>query len=158
MVSRFLPSRADNTYRGYKIGLWIFGLVVLFRLAIALGTIFNGHNAASSADGIPLSTFGPGGAQAVVTEYAMWGLAHVVISIVCIVVLVRYRSLVPFMFALITFEHLARKAILYVLPIEGTAAPGGTINVVLLIVMLAGLLLTVMQRAPEKQKPSLTAT
>lgn len=147
MLNRFLPAQADNTYRGYKIGLWIFGLVVLFRLGIALGTLFNGHNAASQADGIPISTFGPAGAQAVVTEYAIWGLAHVVISIMCIVVLVRYRSLVPFMFALITFEHIARRAIFYVMPIVTNAAPGGTINLVLLLVMLAGLVLTLLDRA-----------
>jgi hypothetical protein len=28
MFDRFLPERLDNTYRGYKIALWLFGLVV----------------------------------------------------------------------------------------------------------------------------------
>lgn len=158
MLNRFLPVQADNTYRGYKIGLWIFGLVVLFRLAIALGTIFNGHRAAGVADGLPLSTYGPGGAQAVVSEYAIWGLAHVIICAICVVVLLRYRSLVPFMFALITFELVARRVIFLVLPIQTTAAPSGTINLVLLIVMFAGLVLTLLNRAPAKHKPSLTPT
>ena len=158
MLDRFLPARADNTYRGYTLGLWIFGLVVLFRLTIALGTIFNGRTAAGQADGIPLDTFGPAAAQAVVAGFAAWGLAHVVICVLCIVVLLRYRSLVPFMFALIVFEHVARKAIYYVLPIQHTtAAPGGTLNLVMLGVMLVGLVLTVVDRAPAKHGASSAA-
>jgi hypothetical protein len=39
-----------------------------------------GYSAAKSADGIPLDTFTPAGAQAVVSLFAVWGLAQVVIG------------------------------------------------------------------------------
>jgi hypothetical protein len=54
MFNQILPRQVDNTYRGYKLALWLFGLLVLMKAGISLGTIFNGYTAASSADGIPL--------------------------------------------------------------------------------------------------------
>ena len=59
MLNQILPRQADNTYRGYKVALGLFGLLVLMKAGISLGTIFNGYAAASSADGIPLDTFTP---------------------------------------------------------------------------------------------------
>src|SRR6185295_9158084 len=48
MLDRLLPRHADNSYRGSKIALWLFGLVVLLKLVIALNSLFNGHQVASS--------------------------------------------------------------------------------------------------------------
>ena len=57
MLNRLLPRQVDNTYRGYKLALWLFALVVLVKVAMSVNSIFNGHTVASSADGIPLDTF-----------------------------------------------------------------------------------------------------
>ena len=51
MFNQILPRQVDNTYRSYKLALWLFGLLVFMKAGISLGTIFNGYNAASSADG-----------------------------------------------------------------------------------------------------------
>ena len=59
---------------------------------------------ASSADGIPLHTFTPAGAQAVVSLFAIWGLAQLIICLLCILALVRYRSIIPFMFVLLLLD------------------------------------------------------
>lgn len=64
MLDRLLPKRIDNAYRGHKLALWLLAALVLMKGGIGLGTIFNGHSAATSADGIPLDTFTPAGAQA----------------------------------------------------------------------------------------------
>ena len=77
MFNRLLPQRIDNTYRGHKVALWLFALVVFLKTSIGLGTIFNGRNAAISADGIPLDTFTPAGADAFVSLFAAWGLVAV---------------------------------------------------------------------------------
>jgi len=147
MLNRFLPAKAGNEYRGYKIGLWIFGFIILWKLAIALGCIFNGYGAANNADGIPLQTFGATGAHALVTEYAVWGVGQVALLTIAIVVLIRYRSLVPFLFAVVLFEHIARRAAYTVLPLPHVSgAAGGTINIVMLAVMIAGLACTVLTR------------
>lgn len=59
MFNQLLPQRIDNSFRGYRLALWLFGLVMLVKTGIGVGTIFNGHNAAINADGIPLDTFAP---------------------------------------------------------------------------------------------------
>jgi hypothetical protein len=70
MVNLFLPKHIDNTYRGHRLALWLFGLLVLMKGGIAVGTIFNGHDAAISSDGIPLDAFTPAGEQAFVSLFA----------------------------------------------------------------------------------------
>jgi hypothetical protein len=147
MLDRLFPQRLDNTYRGYKLALWLFGLVVLMRLGISLNSIFNGRLVASSADGIPLDTFPPAASQTVVSLFALLGLSHLVLCLLCILVLVRYRALVPFMFALLLLQHLVRKLILHFLPVPRTGTPpGSVVNLVLLALMVAGLVLSLWSR------------
>lgn len=143
MLDRILPRHADNTYRGFRLALWLFALLVLMKLAMSVNSIFNGRGVATSADGIPLDTFTPAGAQAVVSLFASWGLAHLTIGLLCIVVLIRYRALVPLMFALVLLEHLSRRLISYYMPIARTGSPPAPIvNVVLFTLEIAGLALS----------------
>jgi len=74
--------------------------------------------------------------------------------VMCVVVLARYRTMVPFMFVLLIFEFLSRKLILLVLPItRSDAAPGTIVNLVLLGVMVIGLALSLRSR-PLRALPS----
>jgi hypothetical protein len=140
MLSLFLPRVVNNTYRGYKLGLWLFGLLVLIKTAMSLNCIFNGYYVASSADGIPLSVFGTDAAQTVVSLFAIWGLSQLALMLFGVVILVRYRSLVSFMFCLLLLEQLSRRAILHALPIIRSGTPPGSfINTLLLAITIAGL-------------------
>ena len=154
MFKQLFPQRVDNTYRGYKLALWFFALVVLMKVAMSLNSIFNGYFVASSADGIPLDTFTAAGAQTVVSLFAIWGLAQLVICLLCILVVVRYRSMIPFMFALLLLEHLSRKLILHFLPVAKTGSPPGfSVNLVLLALIVVGLALSLRsQDNPQAQR------
>jgi hypothetical protein len=153
MFNRFLPQRIDNSYRGHKLALWLFAAVVFMKTSIGLGTIFNGRSAAISADGIPLDTFTPAAAQAFLSVFAIWGYAHVMIGLLCILALVRYRAMVPFLFALLLLEHLGRKLILFFMPIVKTGTPPGLfINLALVALMLVGLVLS-LRTADTAQPP-----
>ena len=119
---------------------------------IALGTIFNGRAAAQTADGIPLDSFGAGGAEAVLALFAIWGLSQLVFSLLGVMSLTRYRALIPFMFVLLLCEHLARRWILWVKPIARTGTPPGSyINLALVALMIVGLALSLrmLRRVPE---------
>jgi hypothetical protein len=147
MLGPLLPERVDNDYRGLRLALWLFGLVVFMKLAIGVNSIFNGRSVASSADGIPLDTYTTAGAQAFVTQFALLGLSHFVMGLLCVLVLVRYRTLVPLMFALLLLEHLGKRLIFYFLPIARTGtSPAFGINLVLLALMVAGLALSLRSR------------
>ena len=143
MSSSLLPRRADNEYRGRKVALWIFGLVVFAKLAMGLNATFNGRSVASTADGIPLDTYTPAGAQAFVSVFALLGVAHVVLGLLCVLVLVRYRALVPMMFAFLLLEHLGKRLVVRMLPIERIGAPpASVINLALFTLMVVGLALS----------------
>lgn len=102
MLNALLPRQADNTtYRGSKVALWLFSALVLLRLIMSLNSIFNGRMGASTADGIPLDTFPPDAAQTVVSLFSLMALSNLMMAVLCIVVLVRYRALVPLMFTLL---------------------------------------------------------
>jgi hypothetical protein len=147
MWNPLFPRRVDNAYRGYKLAVWIFALLVLMKGAIALNSIFNGYVVASSADGIPLDSFPSAGAQTVVSLFALLGLSHLMICLLCVLVLVRYRAMIPFMFALLLLEHVSRRLILRILPIPKTGTPpGSVVNLVLLGLMIVGLALSLRNR------------
>lgn len=147
MLSEILPRRIDNTYRGHRLALWLFALVVVWKTGIALATIFSGRTAAQSADGIPLDSFGRAGAEAVLALFALWGLSQLIFSVFGVLALIRYRSMIPFVFVLLLAEQLARRWILLVKPITRTGTPPGVyINLTLLALMLAGLTLSLRTR------------
>jgi hypothetical protein len=126
---------------------------VFIKVAMSLNSIFNGYMVASTADGIPLDTFTPSGAQAVVSMFAAWGLAQLTICLLCILVLVRYRALIPFMFALLLIEHLGRRLIFLVMPIVRTGSSSGFyVNLVLIALLVVGLALSLWIRSSRQAK------
>jgi hypothetical protein len=58
MLDALLPRRLDNEYRGSRLALWLFGLVVAMKSAQSLAIILNGYATARDVDGIPLNSFG----------------------------------------------------------------------------------------------------
>lgn len=142
MLNTFLPRQVDNTYRGHTSALWIFGMVVLIKMAMSVNSIIMGHSVATNADGVPLDSYTPAGAQAVVALFGMWGVGHLTLCLLCVLVLVRYRALIPFMFAVLLGEQLLRKLVGHFLPIVTSSSPGATVNLVLLTLMFIGLALS----------------
>ncbi len=143
MLRRLLPEQMDNTYRGHRLALWLFAVLVVVKGGIGLGTIFNGRSAATTADGIPLDTFTPAGEQAFVSVFAAWGLSQLVLNLIGLLVLIRYRAMVPLMFALLLLEHLGRKLLFLVLPIARVGTPPGFfVNLVFVAVMIVGLVMS----------------
>jgi len=147
MLERLFPKHADNAYHGSRLALWLFPLLVFLKTTISLNSIFNGGEVARGADGIPLDSFTPDGARMVITQFALWGLSQFMICLLCVVILARYRALVPLMFTVLLVEHLSRKLILQVMPIVRTGHPPGvSVNLSLLVLMVAGLTLSVWSR------------
>ena len=147
MLKRLLPRHVDNAYHGHKAALWLFAALVLLKSVVSLSSIFDGRDVASSADGIPLDTFTPAGAQAVVSAFAAWGLAQLTLCLLCVLVSVRYRALVPFMFTLLLLEHLGRRLLFHLMPVARTGTPPGFfVNLVLLALLVFGLALSLRGR------------
>jgi len=143
----FLPQAIDNDYRGYRTALWVFGLVVFVKVMMSVNIVYNPYRVATNADGIPLATFAPVAVQAVTSLFSIWAVQQFAICVLCVVALVRYRSMVPLLFALLIFEHVTRKAVLQIYPIMRVGNPPGFIvNLLLLSAMAIGLVLSLMRR------------
>jgi hypothetical protein len=147
MFNMILPRTADNAYRGQKVALWLFGLLLLMRLPISINSMIMGHKVLTTADGVPLDTYPPGAASTILAFFALYGLGNLVISVLSIVILVRYRSLVPFMFVLFLLYHLGGRWIDFVHPIARVGAPpAAAINLTILILIVAGVVLSLWPR------------
>jgi hypothetical protein len=148
MFHKLLPQPIDNTYRGYKVALWLFGLVVGVTIIQSVFVIFNGYSTIMSADGIPLNTYPPAAAQTIVALWAQRGLSRLIISLLGVLVLVRYRSAIPFMFVLLMLNYLASLLIFQFVPVVRTGTPPGPIvNMIMFALMIIGLALSLRSRA-----------
>jgi hypothetical protein len=159
MFKQLFPQCIDNAYRGHKLALWLFGVVVLVKLFQSLVSIFNGYSTLRAADGIPLDAFTPAGARTAVSLFAVLGLSGSIVCLICIVVLVRYRSMIPFMFALLLVEYLSRRVILHFLPVARLGTPPGSIvNLIILSLIVIGLVLSLRSHAGPIPNQSLQPT
>jgi hypothetical protein len=148
MFDKLLPRPIDNTYRGYKVSLWLFGLVVGVRIAQSLAVIFNGYSTARDADGIPVDTYAPAAAQQMVALFAQGSLWRLTLGLLCVLVLARYRSAVPLMFALLLLNYLASQLIFQFIPLTRTGTPPGPyVNFGLFVLTIVGLVLSLRSRS-----------
>ena len=147
MFEKLLPQTIDNTYRGQKAAIWLFGLVVSVKTLQMLLVIFNGDSTVRDADGIPLGTYPPDAVQTILAILALMGLARLITYLLFVLVLVRYRSLITFMFGVLVLEYVGRELILYFLPIIRTGTPISPImNHVLFALTIIGLALSLPRR------------
>lgn len=147
MFSQLLPRSLDNRYAGHRLALWIFGLVVAVRIGQSLAAIFNGHSILISADGIPLDSYPPAAAQTIQAVWALSALYRLIISLLCVLIMVRYRAAIPLMFAVLVVEWLSRQLVLHFIPLIRTGhPPGPVVHLILFLLTLLGLGLALWNR------------
>lgn len=149
MLDQLLPPRIDNTFRGYRPALWILGLLLVVRTLMSVNSIVNAAGVAASADGIPLASFPPAAAQTVIALFALSAFARLATTLLGALALVRYRAMVPLVFALFLFEHLGRMAVLGAMPIPRAGdPPASAIGFILLGLVVAGLVVSLRHARP----------
>lgn len=152
MLDRLLPRAPNDEYRGHRLALWLFGLVLLAKSVQSLAIIFNGYSTARGADGIPLEAYPSAAAQALVAVFAQGSLWRLTFCLLGMAVLVRYRNLVPLMFALLVGNYLAGEVIFRFVPLGRVGTPlGPIVNLVLFALMLGGLAASVWPGAREER-------
>jgi len=150
MFNQLLPRQADNSFQGRRPALWIFALVLLVLAAMSTNSIFNGHYVAKDIDGLPLDTYTLTGAQAVVSLYAIWGVTQLIIVLIGIITIIRYRALVPLMFLVLIFQQLLMRVIHYYLPVAKSEGVSISWFIVLLMsLMVLGFILSIWRHRTE---------
>lgn len=153
-----LPRVIDNHYRGHRLALWLLGVVLFLCTVISLRAIFAGYSVATSADSLPLGSYPADAVNTILTITALLGVSHLMVVIVGVLVLLRYRNLVPFMFALLLLEFAGRRVVFLLLPIARSGhSPAFFINLIFLALLLSGLALS-LRRRPDAVQAELAAS
>jgi len=150
MLERIFPRSLDNDYRGWRAGLWVLGLVVAMKSLQSVMIIFNGWKTARDADGMPLETYPADAAHNIVAMFGQASLWRLTVCLLAAIVLIRYRSAVALMFLVFIANYLAAQLLNLWTPLIKTDNPPGTwVNLGLFALMLAGLVLSVLNRRAE---------
>jgi hypothetical protein len=149
IMSRLFPAQFDNNYRGQKLALWLFYPLTAVTLWRSQHHIFAPDGGAQSIATIPLDAYTPGGAQGIVTAFALWGLAQLAMGLIMLMALIRYKSMIPLMWLFIILEYGGRRLVGIYKPLDtiGTA-PGAIAGYVL---PLVGLVMLILALWPERQ-------
>jgi hypothetical protein len=140
-----LPARLDNDFHGHKAAIWLFALVTAMKLALGLVHIFSADGGAQTVSHIPLDSYSAGAAQNVVGLFARLGLEQLLLGAVFVVVLLRYRALIPLMFLLALAAQAGAFALAAWKPLSLTVSSGAApMHLVLAGLYLAGLVLSLL--------------
>lgn len=147
MFDKLLPQPIDNRYSGSKIALWLFGLIVFMHILQSVMVMVDGHSIAQSADGIPLENYPPAAAQTILAIFTVSALRRLIISLICAVVLFRYRSAVPLMFVVLGLSYLGGQVIFQFVPMVRVGTPPGVVmNLIMFGLTIVGLALSLWRR------------
>jgi hypothetical protein len=149
MLSRIFPKIADNgAYRGSVLAVWLLVPIALIRLLQGANSVWHPAMVAAGADGIPLDSYGHAAGEMIVLLFALLGLYLILMGLIAVVVLIRYRALIPFTYLLFLASLIGTRAINAIYPTgraEGTPI-GFYINMGLLAAMVTGFVLSLLSR------------
>jgi hypothetical protein len=153
MFEKILLRHVDNTYSGNKLALYFFFLITLMTIGRSCIHIFSADGGAQSIATILLDSYTQGGADAVIFIFAQWGIAQLMLGLVYLLVAVRYRSLVPLMYAFIFFEWSSRIGLDFLKSIETSGTAPAAIMQLVLVILVPVMLYLSLRPAADGVQP-----
>lgn len=137
--SRFLPPACDD-YRCSRLAFYFLVFVAVVSTARSLVHILTPDGGAGSIAGLAVDV--EGGAN-IVAMFGQWGASQLILALFYWLAILRYRSLVPFMLAMVVLEQALRIAVGQLKPVEVAAPPPGELgSYILLPLSLVALVLS----------------
>jgi hypothetical protein len=132
-MNTIFPKTIDNLYNGHKIPFFFFYLLTAVTIGRSLVHMFAPDGGAQSIATIPLDSYSVEASDVVIHIFAEWGLTQLLFGVLYVIVLWRYKSLIPLMYLFIFIEYTGRLLLAMYKPIilEGTA-PGGVGNYIMI--------------------------
>ena len=143
---KLLPVVIDNQFRGIKLSQYAFLLITAATIVRSLIHVLAPDGGAQSIATIPLESYSPQAAATVILMFSLWGLSQLLMGFVYLGVYLKYKSLIPMMYLLLTVEYAMRIVIGQMKPIvtSGTA-PGSIGNWIMVPVCVVLLALSLFQ-------------
>ncbi len=120
-----LPVKADNTVCGMKLPVYVFALIAIISTIRSLIHLLAPDGGAGSIAGMDLSV---AGAYGIIFAFALWGSSQLIYALIQLIVVIRYRSLVPLMYVLLILEILLREFVGHTKPVTFAHTPPGEIG------------------------------
>lgn len=143
MLINIFPKDLSNNYQGKSIAKWAFIAMTILTISRSLAHIFLPDGGAQSIATIPLDVFSSDASAVVIGMFAQWGLTQLMFSLLYVLVLLRYQTLIPLMWLFIFFEWSGRLLVGIAKPLVtvGTA-PGMIGNLIFPILAMIMLVLS----------------
>jgi hypothetical protein len=124
MLEVLFPAVANNHFRGMMLPLYLFVLTASVGTVRSLIHLLAPDGGAGTIAGMDLSVPGRSG---IVFAFALWGSSQLIYALIQLLVAFRYRSLVPFMWLMITVETPLRILVGQMKPVRFAHTPPGEI-------------------------------
>jgi hypothetical protein len=127
-----LPAKIDNTIRGTKIPFYVFALYSIVSTVRSCIHLFSSDGGAGTIAGMDLTV---AGADGIVFAFALWGSSQLLFALLQLLAVIRYRSLIPFLWLMVVLEIFLRELVGAMKPVTFAHTPPGAIgNMVMLLV------------------------
>lgn len=136
MLQRLLPSVVDNRFGGHPAAVWLFVPLALMKLALGLAHMLRADGGAQSVSQMPLDLYPDSATQNIIGLMARMGLEQCLLGALFVLVLLRYRALIPLMYAVMVLHYVGAKLVAAMKPLA-LAGVSGASNMHLLIAVLA---------------------
>lgn len=155
MLDRLLPRQFDNNYRGHWLGIVLFVLSVGLKAIQGIASIVATRGVATSADGVSLAGYSAVQTDTVLSLFAVLGMYLLVIPLQSVVVLIRYRAMIPFLYLMLLLTQLGTRALHMLHPAfaaldRGPAPTGFYVNLVILGLTTLGFALSLTDRSARR--------
>ena len=119
------PAQIDNVIRGTKIPFYLFALYALVSTVRSCIHLLSPDGGAGTIAGLDLSV---AGADGIIFAFALWGSSQLLFALIQLFAVIRYRSLIPFMWLMLALEVLLRELVGAMKPVTFAHTPPGAIG------------------------------
>jgi len=150
IIEIILPTTINNTIRGNKFPFYVFALYAILSTVRSCIHIFSSDGGAGSIAGLDLTV---SGADGIIFAFALWGSSQLLFAIIQLIVVLRYRALIPLMYLMLVVEILLRQLVGIMKPVTFAHTPPGAIgNQIVLPLAIIMLVLTVWSALKQTSK------
>lgn len=146
MITKIFPENINNDYKGYGIAVYVFVIYSVISIVRSCIHFFSPDGGAGSIAHIDLSQ----GGINIIFVFALWGSSQLILALMQLLVSVRYKSLLSFMYILLFLEYCFRALLGIMKPLVFEAGagtpPGGYLDKIMIPLALIMLILSLMTK------------
>lgn len=152
-MTPIFPKSFDNRFRGQGGALWILAALIVFKTVISVNSILQTERVVVVADGFALESFGPG-APIVLMLFASLAVGRLMMSLIALIALVRYRAMAPLIYLLFLIEYFGRTLVTQQYEIDRGAAADSFVSLLDVTVLTLLVLGFILALWPRKNSPA----